>query len=67
MRSRLSVAAALAVFAVLPGSSDFALGRESDAQIRQAIINQSIAAYRLVRLSIQLRPEWFELWRPQCL
>jgi hypothetical protein len=44
MRKRLSVAV-LALFATLPGSEGFARGPQTDAEVRQAIINQSIAEY----------------------
>jgi hypothetical protein len=44
MRGRLSVVG-LVAFAVLAGSPDLAAGQQTDAQIRQAIIKQSIAEY----------------------
>jgi hypothetical protein len=45
MRSRLSVAVVLASFALLPGSVGLARAPMTDAQVRQAIIKQSIADY----------------------
>ena len=45
MQRTLTVAAVLALFAVLPGSLGLARSPLTDAQIRQAIIKDSIAGY----------------------
>ena len=68
MHGRRSVAAVLALFAVLSGSLGFAHARQIDAQIRQAIIKQSIAEYGgSCPCPYNNSPQRFELWWPQCL
>jgi hypothetical protein len=45
MRSRLSVSAVLALLVMLPGSLGYAGAPRTDAQVRQAIIKESISGY----------------------